>query len=65
MPDPPIKPPNKLAIDELVTELTLSISEKYEDEKILIKRYPKMITHLIRELAIALLKIKEYEKANG
>lgn len=64
MPDVPIKPPNK-RVDELVTELTLSVSEKFEDEKILVKRYNKMLTHLTRELAIALLKLEAYEKADG
>lgn len=62
MPDVPIKPPNK-RVDELVTELTLSVSEKFEDEKILIKRYSHMITHLTKELAIALLKIEAYGQA--
>lgn len=62
MPDVPIKPPNK-RVDELVTELTLSVSERFEDEKILTKRYSKMLTHLTRELAIALLKVEAYEQA--
>jgi len=61
MPDVPIKPPNK-RLDELVTELTLSVSEKFEGEKTLVKRYAKMMTHLTRELAIALLKLEEFEK---
>lgn len=61
MPDVPIKPPNK-RVDELVTELTLSVSEQFEDEKILVKRYSKMLTHLTKELAIALLKLEAYEK---
>ena len=63
MPDVPIKPPNK-RVDELVTELTLSVSEQFEDEKILVKRYSKMLTHLTKELAIALLKVEAYEEAN-
>lgn len=62
MPDVPIKPPNK-RVDELVTELTLSVSEMFEDEKILVKRYSKMLTHLTKELAIALLKIEAYGQA--
>lgn len=61
MPDDPTLPPNK-RVDELVTELTLSVSEMFEDEKILVKRYSKMLTHLTRELAIALLKIEAYKK---
>lgn len=62
MPDVPIKPPNK-RVDELVTELTISVSEMFEDEKILVKRYSKMLTHLTKELAIALLKLETYEQA--
>lgn len=54
-------PPSK-RVDELVTEITLSLSEQFEDEKILVKRYSKMLTHLTRELAIALLKLEAYEK---
>lgn len=61
MPDDQELPPNK-KVNELVTELTLSVSEKFEDEKILVKRYNKMLTHLTRELAIALLKLEAYEK---
>lgn len=64
MPDVPIKPPNK-RVDELVTELTLSVSEMFEDEKILVKRYSKMLTHLTKELAIALLKLEAYEQDKG
>lgn len=60
MPDVPIKPPNKREA-ELITELTLNISEKFEDEKIILKRYQKMITYLTSELASALIKLDEKE----
>lgn len=62
MPDVPIKPPNK-RVDELVTELMLSVSQMFEDEPILLKRYPQMLTYLTRELAIAKLKIEVYENS--
>jgi hypothetical protein len=58
MPDVPIKPPNK-RVDELVTDLTLSVSEMFEDEKILTRRYSKMITYLVRELAKVKIELDE------
>jgi len=51
MPDLPIKPPNK-RVDELTTEITLDIFEKFKTESDLQKRNNEIITYLIKQIAI-------------
>jgi hypothetical protein len=59
MPNPPIKPPNK---DDLRTEITLNLHDKFKDEKDFKKKETLMIDYLINKLVEYKLHFKEYEK---
>jgi hypothetical protein len=61
MPDPPIKPPNK-RINELVTEITNVMWGHLKVKEMPKVRDNKMITFLIRKLAILEARIEELEK---
>ena len=67
MPESGTKPPYKRSVDELKTEITFDIWNKFKGEGSktvddLNKRNTKMITELIERLAIALDKINSYEQ---
>ena len=61
MPDPPVRPPGK-RVDELTTELTFEINEKFQGEAIRNRRNTLMINHAIKELAYFKALCEEYEK---
>ena len=58
MPRPEEIPPNK-TVEQEKSDLTIEINEMFENEVILITRYNQMITHLINQLAIARLEIRD------
>jgi len=61
MPDTPIKPPNK-RVEELTTEITFEVFEKFKHITNKRERDTRTIDYLGKELALAKAKLEVYER---